>query len=424
MAAAAEFAPPYAVELLAPAGCFPSLQAAISAGADAVYFGLAQLNMRARARRSFELDDLAEIMGRCKAGGVRGFLTLNTILYDHDLPVARRMLAEAARCDIDGVIVSDMAAIQMALELDLEVHLSTQLSLSNYEAVKFYAAYCDRVVLARELNLKMIKKLHRRILKENLCGRSGKLMEIEAFAHGALCIAVSGRCGMSLFTDNASANRGACSQNCRREYEVTDKKSGEKMVIDNNFVMSPNDIATIDFMDQFLESGVSVLKLEGRGRPPEYVHAVVHAYRRAVDAVNNGSYNPAMVEELYKELDTVFNRGMSSGYYLGRKQGWAAGYGNRATHRKVFVGDVNNYYKKIGIAEITVKTTGIQCDDDYVIVGNKTGVVKGKISEMRLDDARVSSVAAQDVFCIPVPEPVRRNDKLYKLEPVNAAHQS
>lgn len=336
------FAPPYPVELLAPAGCFPSLQAAISAGADAVYFGVAQLNMRARARRSFEISDLEDIMSRCKAGSVRGFLTLNTILYDHDLPSARRILAEAARCGVDGVIVSDMAAIQMALDLNLDVHLSTQLSLSNFEAVKFYAAYCDRVVLARELSLKMIKKLHRRILSEYLRGRNGQLMEIEAFAHGALCIAVSGRCGMSLFTDNASANRGACSQNCRGEYEVTSKESGKKLVIDNNFVMSPNDIATIDFMDQFLDAGISVLKLEGRGRPPEYVHTVVHAYRRAVDAVNDGTYNRAMVETLYDELKSVFNRGMSSGYYLGREQGWASGYGNKATRRKVYIGDVTN----------------------------------------------------------------------------------
>lgn len=319
---------PVDTELLAPAGCFPSLQAAIDNGADAVYFGLAQLNMRARARRSFNVPDLQEIMSRLHTSQVKGYLTLNTLLYEHDLKLCHKMLETAAKEKVDGVILSDMAAVRMANELGLEVHLSTQLSLSNFESVKFYAPYCDRVVLARELNLKMIRSIYDKIINEELAGRDGREMEIEAFAHGALCIAVSGRCGMSLFTSNASANRGACEQNCRKEYTVTDTETGKQLKVDNNFVMSPNDIATLDFMDDFLKAGVKVLKIEGRGRSPEYVATVVRAYRKAIDAVHSGSFSKEFVQSIYPELEGVYNRGLSSGYYLGREQGWSADYGN------------------------------------------------------------------------------------------------
>ncbi len=277
------------VELLAPAGCFPSLNAAIANGADAVYFGLAQLNMRARSRRSFELEDLGEICRTCSKAGVRSFLALNTVLYDHDLPLCRRMMELAANEKISAVIVSDMAAMKMANELGIECHLSTQLSISNAESIQFYAPYCDRIVLARELSLPMINNVHRAIVSQNICGRSGRLMELEAFAHGALCVAVSGRCSMSLYTSNASANRGACDQNCRKEYIVKDPDTGDELLVDNNFVMSPNDIQTIDILDQMLESGISVFKIEGRGRAPEYVGGVTAAYRKALDAALSGT---------------------------------------------------------------------------------------------------------------------------------------
>ncbi|MEM9398627.1 MAG: peptidase U32 family protein [Verrucomicrobiota bacterium] len=407
------------VELLAPAGCYPSLQAAIDAGADAVYYGLAQLNMRARARRSFQKEDQQEIIQRCHDADIRGYLTLNTILYDHDLILARRMFEDAARQGVDGVIVSDMAAVQMARECGLEVHISTQLSISNYQSFKFYAQFSDRIVLARELSLPMIKKLSQQIEKENLRGPSGRLMEIETFAHGALCIATSGRCGMSLFTSNASANRGACEQNCRKEYIVTDAETGKQLKVDNNYIMSPNDISTIDFLDEVVAAGINVLKIEGRGRSPEYVYTVINAYRRGLDAVANGSYDKAFVEKLYKELETVYNRGMSSGYYLGREQGWSSAYGSKATRRKVYVGKVGKYYGKIGVAEIRGAATRLRLGDEFVIIGHTSGVVKGTVEEIRLDETAVKEVHGSNaIYSIKVDQKVRPNDQFYLMEPL------
>lgn len=359
------------VEILAPAGCYASLEAAIHAGAHAVYFGLAQLNMRARARRSFHLHDLAEIMTRCRRAGVRGYLTLNTLLYDHDLPLCRKLLEEAARQQVDAVIASDMACVLKARELGLEVHLSTQLSVSNYESFKFYTQFCDRIVLARELNLSMIRKIRQQILANALRGPAGRLAEIEAFAHGALCIAISGRCGMSLFTENASANRGACMQNCRKEYEVTDKDTGKKLVLDNEFIMSPNDISTLEFLDQVIDAGVTTLKIEGRGRSPEYVKLVTSAYRKALDAIHAGSFSESFVESLLPDLQKVYNRGLSSGYYLGREQGWSGAYGSKATRQKVLIGRVTHYYAKIGVAEIAASGP-LSAGDEYVIIGDNT----------------------------------------------------
>lgn len=404
-------------ELLAPAGCYPSLQAGIAAGADAVYFGLAQLNMRARSRRSFHLDDLPEIMNRCREGGVKACLTLNTLLYDHDLKLVYKLLDVAAENKVDAVIASDMACILRARELGLEVHLSTQLSVSNFESFKFYTQLCDRIVLARELNLNMIRKLYEQVVGADLRGPSGRPAEIEAFAHGALCVAVSGRCGMSLHTDNASANRGACVQNCRKEYDVVDKETGKKLTIDNNFVMSPNDISTIEFLDQLLQTGIKVLKIEGRGRSPEYVHTVISAYRKAIDAVHAGTYSPEFVEGLLDDLKSVYNRGLSDGYYLGRDQGWSGHYGSKATKQKVQVGKVSHFYNKLGVAEIT-STGKVAVGDEYVIIGETTGVVDGKVDEMHLDAGKVETVKAKDVFSIRVPKKVRKNDKVYLMVPV------
>jgi putative protease len=406
------------VELLAPAGCLPSLQAAIDHGADAVYFGLAQLNMRARARRSFGHDDLPEIMERCRAGGVKGYLTLNTILYDHDLPMARRLLEHAAAHQVDAIIMSDMAAIRIARELGLEVHLSTQLSISNFETFRFYAQFGDRIVLARELSLPMIKKISAQIAEHDLRGPAGCPMEIEAFAHGALCIAVSGRCGMSLYTSNASAYRGACEQNCRKEYVVTDKETGQQLEIDNNFVMSPNDLSTIGFLDELLGSGVCVLKIEGRGRAPEYVATVVHAYRQALDAIAAGTYSPEFVQSLHTGLESVYNRGLSSGYYLGREQGWSKSYGSKATHRKVLVGKVTNYYAKIGVIEVQATAGGIEVGEEFVVIGDKTGVINGTVGELRLETDPVQSVAPKETFSLRIDGKARRNDQLFRIVPV------
>ena len=408
------------IELLAPAGCFPSLQAAIDNGADAVYFGLAQLNMRARARRSFNVPDLHEIMTRLHDGGVKGYLTLNTLLYEHDLKLCRKMLETAKSENVDGVILSDMAAVQMANELGIEVHLSTQLSLSNFDSVKFYAPYCDRVVLARELNLKMIRSIYDKINDRELVGRDGRPMEIEAFAHGALCIAVSGRCGMSLFNSNASANRGACEQNCRKEYTMTSIEDGKQLKLDNNFIMSPNDIATLDFMDQFLESGVRVLKIEGRGRSPEYVAAVIRAYRKAIDAVVAGTFSQKLVEELYPELEGVFNRGLSSGYYLGREQGWAADAGNKSNRRKVFVGSVSHSYTKAGVIVIDSAAVPLSQGENYLVIGDTTGVLEGQVSEMRAMATDGEMIDATEgvkgqTITLKINGKARTNDKVYKI---------
>ena len=410
----------YDVEVLAPAGCYPSLMAAIENGADAVYFGLGQLNMRARARKSFHVKDLPDIITRCKEAGVLAYLTLNTLLYDHDVLLTRKMLETAKEHGVDGVIVADMAAIQMANELGIECHISTQLSISNYQSFKFYAQFADRIVLARELNLTMIKKIHEQAIKEDLRGPAGRPIEIEAFAHGALCVAISGRCGMSLHTSNASANRGACEQNCRKEYIVTDAETGQQLKVDNNFIMSPNDINTIDFMDQFLDAGIHTLKIEGRGRSPEYVATVTRAYRKAVDAVQDGTYSQEFIKGLFEDLEKVYNRGLSSGYYLGREQGWSETYGSKATRQKLYAGRVTNYYSKIGVAEFKLEAGELAVGDEFVAIGETSGLLEGAVEELRLDEGQVKAVKKDDVFSMKVDKQLRRNDKLYKMKVLDA----
>jgi len=413
------------LELLAPAGCFPSLQAAIANGADAVYFGLAQLNMRARARRSFEGDDLAEICGLCRKSGVKTYLALNTLLYEHDLDLCREMLVEAACQKVDAVILSDMAAVMMARELGLEVHLSTQLSISNSETVKFYAPYCTRIVFARELSLQMIDRVAKAIVADDIRGADGGLIEIEAFAHGALCIAVSGRCGMSLYTSNASANRGACEQNCRKAYRVTDVETGDELVVDNDLIMSPNDILTIDFIDQMIDAGVPVFKVEGRGRAPEYVGEVVRCYREALDSVVDGSYSPDKIEGWKADLKKVYNRGFSTGYYLGKKQGWSDKPGSKATHRKDFVGTISNYFSKLGVIQVDTAAVELSVGDEYVIVGHTTGAVKGKVGEIRVDEngemVAVETAPKGMQFSMSHDGEARRRDQVYRLTALEPA---
>ncbi len=405
-------------ELLAPAGCYPSLQAAIDGGADAVYFGLAQLNMRARARRSFKGSDLAEIMTRLHDNDLQGYLTLNTLLYDHDLPLAYKLLDEAAEHGVNAVIVSDAAAIQAARERGLEVHLSTQLSISNYEAVKFYAEWTDRIVLARELTLGAVKTVHKKIIADDLRGPAGRVMELEVFGHGAQCVAVSGRCGMSLHAGNASANRGACEQQCRREYIVTDKETGEQLQLDNNYIMSPTDLMTLDFLDQVVDAGVSVLKLEGRARSPEYVYAVVSTYRKALDALTDGSYNQTLVEELMPALSEVYNRGFGSGFYLGRKEGWSKAGGSKATHRKQLVGPIENYFSRAGVVQARVTDTNICEGELYIIVGETTGVVRGTITGLRVDGEPSTRAPQGSQITFSVTSKIRKSDRLFKMVPV------
>ncbi len=411
-------------ELLSPAGCYPSLRAAIANGADAVYFGLAQLNMRARARRSFEREDLAEICRICAEGNVKSYLALNTVLYEHDLKLCREILVEAAAQKVSAVILSDMAAVMIAEDLGLEVHLSTQLSISNSDAVRFYASHCDRIVLARELSLPMINLVHQKIIDDDIRGRSGKLMELEAFAHGALCVAVSGRCGMSLYTSNASANRGACEQNCRKEYIVKDAETGVELLVDNNYIMSPTDIRTIAFVDKMVAAGVLVFKLEGRGRSPDYVGAVTAAYRKALDAVADGSYNQELVEELMPSLEKVYNRGFSSGYYLGQKQGWSGAGGTQATRHKLKVGDISNVFSKVGVIEVQCSAGKLGVGDEYVIIGHTTGAVPGIVSELREETPSgpqpAESVRKGCVFTMPHDGEARRGDQIYVLTPVPA----
>lgn len=409
-------------ELLAPAGCYPSLHAAIDNGADAIYFGLAQLNMRARARRSFHLEDLPKIIKICEDAGVKSCLTMNTLLYEHDLKLARQLLERAHELGVSAVIASDMAAIQIANEIGLEVHISTQLSISNYDAVKFYAQFSDRVVLARELNLKMIRSIWDKMKADDLRGRAGRPLEIEAFAHGALCIAVSGRCGMSLYNSNASANRGGCEQNCRKEYIVKDVDSGKEMLVDNDLVMSPNDILTIDFVDEMYESGVRVFKLEGRGRSPEYVAAVTKAYRAAIDAVHAGTFNRSLADQLLPSLEKVYNRGFSSGYYLGRQQGWSKVAGSKATHRKVLVGDITNFYQKAGVLEIPNLASDLNTGDDYLVIGDNTGSVEGTVAEIRIvkgEDMLTSETAPRGAhITLAHSGKAKKGDKLYKMVPI------
>ncbi|MFK5955915.1 MAG: peptidase U32 family protein [Planctomycetota bacterium] len=413
---------PAQIELLAPAGCYPSLRAAIANGADAVYFGLAQLNMRARSRRSFEREDLAEICRICRESDVKSYMALNTVLYEHDLNLCRELLQEAKLQQISAVILSDMAAVILAQDLGLEVHLSTQLSISNSESVRFYAPHCDRIVLARELSLPMISRVHQSIISEDIRGRSGRPMELEAFAHGALCIAVSGRCSMSLYSSNASANRGACDQNCRKEYIVKDAETGHEMLVDNNYIMSPTDILTLGFVDKMVESGVLVFKIEGRGRAPEYVGAVTAAYRKALDAVRDGCFNQELVDELMPSVEKVYNRGFSSGYYLGQKQGWAKAGGSKASRVKQMIGTVSNVFQKAGVLQVDATAGKLSAGDEYVIIGHTTGAVQGTVLELRVesDDGPLTPefVEKGTQFTLPHSGDARRGDQLYRLAPV------
>ena len=402
---------------MAPAGNFECLQAAIQGGADSVYFGVGQLNMRSHSANNFAPEDLAEVCRICREAGVKSYLTLNIVLYDEDLPAMRETLLAAREAGITAVIASDMAAIACARSLGIEVHISTQLSISNRESLRFYAQYADVIVLARELNLNQVRAISDYILAEGLCGPSGRPLQLEMFCHGALCMAISGKCYLSLHEYGASANRGSCYQLCRRGYEVTDLETGMQLEIDNKYIMSPKDLCTIEFMDKIIAAGVTVFKIEGRARSSEYVQTVTRCYRQAADAVLSGSYSPELAARLKEKLATVFNRGFWDGYYQGARLGeWSEVYGNRATRTKTYVGRITNWYEKLGVAEITLETGTIAVGSHLLVTGPTTGVVECDVSELRLDAGAVPSASKGDVCSVPLATKVRRSDKVFLFE--------
>lgn len=404
------------IELMAPAGNFESLQAALDNGADSVYFGVEQLNMRARASVNFTLDDLAEIARRCKAKNVRSYLTLNTIIYDHDLSIVKTLVKKAKEADITAVIAMDQAVISMAREAQMEVHISTQINVTNIETVKFYALFADTMVLSRELSLRQIKKITEQIEKEQIKGPSGNLIEIEIFGHGALCMAVSGKCYMSLHSQNSSANRGACKQNCRKKYTVIDQETGFEMELDNEYIMSPKDLCTIDFLDEVVDAGIKVLKIEGRGRAPEYVAKVIKCYREAIDSIENGSYSKEEVVSWMQTLETVYNRGFWSGYYLGQKLGeWSKGSGSHATQKKVYIGKGTHFFPKAQVGEFKIEAYNINIGDTILITGPTTGAQELVVDEFLVNDQKLSEGCKGDMVTMKLPFRIRQSDKLYKI---------
>ena len=406
---------------MAPAGNFECLRAAIQGGADSVYFGVGNLNMRSHSANNFAPEDLAEVCRICREAGIRSYLTLNIVLYDDDLEPMREALRAAKAAGITAVISSDMAAISYAREIGVEVHISTQLSVSNLESLRFYAQYADVIVLARELNLKQVAEIAREVREQGIKGPSGNLVQLEMFCHGALCMAISGKCYLSLHEYNASANRGACYQLCRRGYEVTDLETGMKLEIDNKYIMSPKDLCTIEFLDKMVEAGVTVFKIEGRARSGEYVRTVTQAYREAADAILEGTFTPEYASTLKERLATVFNRGFWDGYYQGARLGeWSDVYGNRATRTKVFLGKVTNYFARLGVAEITLETGSFKVGDHLLITGATTGVVECDVTEIRLGEGpsvrSVQETKKGDVSSIPLSDKVRRGDKVYLFQ--------
>ena len=411
------------LEIMAPAGNFECLRAAIQGGADSVYFGVGKLNMRSHSAGNFRPEDLDEVVKICREAGVKSYLTLNIVLYQEDLEDMRLTLGEAKKAGVDAVIASDIAAIEYCRSIGLEVHISTQLSVSNVEALRFYSRFADVVVLARELNLGQVRDIYECIERENICGPSGRKVRIEMFAHGALCMAVSGKCYLSLQTYGSSANRGACFQLCRRGYEVTDLETGEKLNIDNKYIMSPKDLCTIEFMDKIIDSGVKVFKIEGRARSAEYVKRCASCYRRAADAVCEGTYSPELALELKQELGEVFNRGFWDGYYQGARLGeWSAVYGSQATRKKVYCGKVSNWFDRIGVAEIAVESAPIRKGDSLMAIGETTGVVEFKAEDIRVN-FESTDLAPKGVRCSVAVDAsdspdgkLRRGDKVYIWE--------
>jgi len=404
------------VELMAPAGGFDSLMAAIQGGADSVYFGVDQLNMRARATMNFTIDDIEQVAKICNEHNVRSYITLNTIIYDHDLSVIKTIAKRAKKAGITAIIASDQAVIAFVNSIGMEVHASTQLNISNIDTLKFYAKFIDTAVLARELSLKQVKKINDAIKKEKITGPSGRLIEIEIFVHGALCMAVSGKCYISLHTHNSSANRGACVQNCRRSYDVIDKEEGHQLTVDNEYIMSSKDLCTINFLDQVIKSGTTVLKIEGRGKGPEYVKNTTQCYREAIDSYFDGTFSKEKIADWMHRLEDVYNRGFWSGYYLGQEIGeWTDSPGSKARLRKVYIGKGNNYFNKISVAEFLIETHSLQVGDSILITGPTTGVIEMTVDELHTSTGPVDKAVKGDLCAIKINTPIRKSDKLYKV---------
>ena len=402
-------------EIMAPVGSRESLAAAIQAGADSIYFGIENLNMRARSASTFSIDDLKEIARTCNAHGMKSYLTVNTIIYDQDIPLMRTIVDAAHEAGISAIIAADVAVMTYARSIGQEVHLSTQLNISNTEALRFYAQFADVVVLARELNLEQVAEIHRAIVEEHICGPSGQPVRIEMFCHGALCMAVSGKCYLSLHQMNHSANRGACMQVCRRSYLVRDKETDAELEIDNQYIMSPKDLKTIHFLNKMMDAGVRVFKIEGRARGPEYVRTVVECYKEAIRAYLDDTFTDEKIEDWNRRLATVFNRGFWDGYYLGQRLGeWTHNYGSAATERKIYVGKGVKYFSNLGVAEFLVEAAELNVGDKLLVTGPTTGALFLNADEMRVDLRPVPTVHKGEHFSIKC-DKIRPSDKLYKL---------
>ena len=404
------------IELLAPVGSFESLHAAIQAGADAIYFGVAQLNMRAKSINSFFLSDLPLIQATCSQHHIKTYITLNTVMYEHDMQLLKTILKEVKKHKIDAVIASDFAVMEYCRQLHIPLHVSTQANVSNIESIKFFASFSDAVVLARELTLKQVKQMTAEIARKKINGISGKLMRIEIFIHGALCMAVSGKCYLSLHAQNSSANRGACSQNCRHAYKVTDIDTQEELVIENNYIMSSKDLCTIDILDQVIESGATILKIEGRGKGPEYVSIVTKIYKKALLAIEENSYTKEKIDLWKNELAKVYNRGFWEGYYLGRKLGeWTDNPGSAATEKKIYVGKGKKYFSKIKVGEFLIETGSIKVGDTLLLTGPGFGLIKQPVEKLLVNGAISSEAVKGDFVTLACEHKISPTDKLYKI---------
>ncbi len=407
-------------EIMAPVGSRESLAAAIQAGANSIYFGIENLNMRARSAKTFTIEDLEEIASTCNQHGMKSYLTVNTIIYDEDMELMRTIVDAAKKANISAIIASDVAVMLYARSIGQEVHLSTQLNITNVESLRFYAQFADVVVLARELNLEQVSQIHQQIEKEKICGPSGELIRIEMFCHGALCMAVSGKCYLSLHEMGHSANRGACMQICRRAYTVTDKDTGAELEIDNEYIMSPKDLKTIHFMNKMIDAGVRVFKIEGRARGPEYVRVVVECYKEAIQAYLDNDFTDEKIESWNQRLKTVFNRGFWNGYYLGQRLGeWSKNYGSEATERKVYVAKGVKYFSNIQVAEFMMQAGELNEGDKILITGPTTGAIYATLKEPRVNLKPTQQVKKGDNFSIKIEEKIRPNDKLYKIVPAH-----
>lgn len=409
------------IELLSPAGSFDCLQAAINGGADAIYFGVEQLNMRAKSVNSFALTDIKAISEICRANNIKAYITLNTVMYDHDMQLLQRILKLVKKYRIDAVIASDFAVIAYCNQLNIPLHISTQANICNIEAVHFFARYADVVVLARELTLRQVEQICKEIKRKNILGVSGNLLKTELFVHGAMCMAISGKCYLSLHSQNASANRGACTQNCRRSYTVTDTETNESLEIDNQYIMSPKDLCTIDTLDLLLNSGVDVLKIEGRSKGADYVFTVTQCYREALQAIETNDFSSPRIKDWLTRLATVYNRGFWGGYYLGHKMGeWTTHPGSAATERKIYIGRGSKYYPKIKIGEFTIESGSVQTGDTLMITGAGFGMVKEKLESLTVNGELNEIAVKGDKITFPFGSKVTSGDKLYKI--VEAGH--